>query len=152
MKNKIKEILENYPELDVQKKTKLADELHGVFMNLIGDGLPQEFYDKFVKRQVDDCGGQVLDNIEAQYNYARGFGATLEIMKEVYGEPIPTYCWKCSNDIFDENNRLLFVKDKLYWEQDDRGESEDIAICLCDEFGAKRYLVDEFVRNNFNEI
>lgn len=60
--------------------------------------------------------------------------------------------WKCINDIYNEKNILLFVKNRLYKEQDDRGDSDDIAICLCDEFGVKRYLVDQFVRNNFVEV
>jgi hypothetical protein len=60
--------------------------------------------------------------------------------------------WKCINDVYNEKNILLFVKGKFYDEQDDRGDADDIAICICDELGFKRYLADQFVRNNFVEI
>lgn len=60
--------------------------------------------------------------------------------------------WKCINDVYNEKHILLFIENKIYEEQDDRGEADDIAICLCDEFGVKRYLVDNFVRNNFIDL
>jgi hypothetical protein len=59
--------------------------------------------------------------------------------------------WKCINDIYNEKDVILFFENVSYEEQDDRGESDDIAICLCDELGIKQYLVDQFVRNNFIE-
>ena len=60
--------------------------------------------------------------------------------------------WKCINDIKDERLNTLFKKGLIYEEQDDRGEAEDIAICLMSEQKHKVYLANQQVRENFNEI
>jgi len=60
--------------------------------------------------------------------------------------------WICKNELQNENGVVLFIKDKVYEEYDDRGEADDIAICLLSEQTRKVYLVDEWVRNNFEEI
>ena len=66
------------------KTPELAQiELFGLFSVMLSD-LPQEFYDKFVERQVKECGDKLLGNTDEQYYYARGFLATIEILKECY--------------------------------------------------------------------
>ena len=46
--------------------------------------LPEEFYEKFIERQVKETGGSLLGNTEAQYYFSRGFYATLDILNEIY--------------------------------------------------------------------
>jgi len=60
--------------------------------------------------------------------------------------------WICTREIQNENGVVLFIKDKVYEEYDDRGEADDIAICLLSEQIRKVYLADEWVRDNFEEI
>lgn len=154
IEERIDNIVENYVELSSDKKLQLRNELLSS-LAISFDDLPEEFYDKFVDRQVVDCGGGVLGNIDAQYHYARGFYATIELLKQLFNpeaKQSPSFNWLCVNNVYNERNELLFAKNKQYREQDDRGDADDIAICLCDEFGYKRYFVDNFVRKNFKEI
>lgn len=60
--------------------------------------------------------------------------------------------WKCKNELIDENSNVLFEIGNIYEEQDDRGDSDDIAICLICKLGRKRYLADEMVRDFFDEV
>jgi hypothetical protein len=60
--------------------------------------------------------------------------------------------WICTREIQNENGVVLFIKDKVYEEYDDRGEADDIAICLLSEQIRKVYLVNAWVRDNFEEI
>ena len=60
--------------------------------------------------------------------------------------------WKCKNELIDENFNILFEVGEIYEEQDDRGDADDIAICLICKLGRKRYLADKMVRNFFDEV
>ena len=60
--------------------------------------------------------------------------------------------WKCIKGIADNKQSILFEVNNVYQEQDDRGEADDIAICLLDEKGQKQYLINNWVREFFIEI
>jgi uncharacterized membrane protein len=59
--------------------------------------------------------------------------------------------WIAKHDIYDNDLNKLFTKLKVYEEYDDRGEANDIAICLLSNLGRKVYIADRQVRNNFEE-
>jgi hypothetical protein len=60
--------------------------------------------------------------------------------------------WKCTKRLINESGIPLFVVGNIYHEEDDRGEADDIAICLISEQGRRIYLIDEMVRDNFDEV
>ena len=74
---------------DVQKGTKSPEVAQTELLDLFGvmlSDLPETFYDKFVERQEKECnaGTLGLNNSDKQYYFARGFLATVEIIKECY--------------------------------------------------------------------
>lgn len=63
--------------------------------------------------------------------------------------------WKCTNEIRNDKDTILFKSGNTYEEGDDRGDTENpdgIAICLFDETGNRTYLFDKQVTNNFVEV